>query len=142
MKAFLKNYRQSPRKVRLAANLVKGKKLNQALAELSFLSRRSGEPLKKLIKSAVANAKTNFQADEESLFIKNITVNKGNVMKRFQPASHGRAHPIRKKMSNISVELGIKEPKVKTEKPAKAGKAPKVSGAAKKVAKVKKPVKK
>lgn len=114
MKAFLKNYRQSPRKVRLVADLVKGKKLSQALAELDFLSKRAGDPLKKLIKSAAANAKTNFQTSEENLFIKNITVDKGNVMKRFQPASRGRAHPIRKKMSNVMVTLETKEPKQKS----------------------------
>ena len=113
MKAFLKNYRQSPRKVRLAANLVKGKKLAQALAELDFLSKRAGEPLRKLIKSAATNARVNFQTGEENLFIKSITVDKGNVMKRSRPASRGRAHPIRKKMSNIQVILEVKEPKQK-----------------------------
>ena len=118
MKAFLKNYRQSPRKVRLAADLVKGKKVDQALAELNFLSKRAGDPIKKLIESAIANAKTNFQTEGENLFVKSITVDKGNVMKRFQPASHGRAHPIRKKMSNVKVILEVKELKVK--KSAKA----------------------
>ncbi|MFA5737058.1 MAG: 50S ribosomal protein L22 [Candidatus Paceibacterota bacterium] len=119
MKAFLKNYRQSPRKVRLVADLVKGKKLDQALAELDFLSKRAGDPLKKLIKSAAANAKNNLQVVEENLFIKNITVDKGNIMKRFRPVSRGRAHPIRKKMSNIKVTLEAKEPKQKSDKSQK-----------------------
>ncbi|HOY11234.1 MAG TPA: 50S ribosomal protein L22 [Candidatus Paceibacterota bacterium] len=119
MKAFLKNYRQSPRKVRLVADLVKGKGLPQALAELDFLSKRAGDPIKKLIKSAAANAKTNFGTNEESLFIKSITVDKGHVMKRFQPASRGRAHPIRKKMSNVAVTLESREPKQKLPKVAK-----------------------
>jgi large subunit ribosomal protein L22 len=119
MKAFLKNYRQSPRKVRLVADLVKGKGLPQALAELDFLSKRAGDPIKKLIKSAAANAKINCGTSEENLFIKSITVDKGHVMKRFQPASRDRAHPIRKKMSNVAVTLESREPKQKLPKVAK-----------------------
>jgi len=58
MKAFLKNYRQSPRKVRLVANLVKGKNVDKAIIELDFLPKRAGIPIKKLLLSAIANAKT------------------------------------------------------------------------------------
>lgn len=122
MKAFLKNYRQSPRKVRLVANLVKGKKVALAMSELDFLSKRAGEPIKKVIKSAINNAKHNFNVEEGDLYVKNVTVNKGNVMKRFQPMSRGRAFQIKKKMSHIQVELAVKGDKTKDvvlEKPAK-----------------------
>ena len=71
MKAFLKNYRQSPRKVRLVANLVKGKKVIEALPELDFLAKRAGFPIKKLLLSAVANA-VNMGISKDNLYIKEI----------------------------------------------------------------------
>ena len=108
MKASLKNYHQSPRRTRLVTEIVKGKPITRALAELDFVVKKSSAPIKKLILSAVANAKTNFKKDESDLYIKNITVDKGNVMKRFRPVSHGRAFPIRHRLSNISVELEAK----------------------------------
>jgi len=129
MKAVLKNYRQSPRKVRTVANFVKGKQVEVALAELDLLAKRASLPLKKLIQSAVANAENNLKADKGDLFIKEITVDQGMVLKRSMPMSRGRAFPIRKKMSHVKLTLGIKEvePKVKkeekVEKKAKAKKA-------------------
>lgn len=81
MKAFLKNYRQSPRKVRLVTDLVKGKTVKQALVELSFLPKRASLPIKKLIESAAANAKSTNKANVEDLVISNITVDKGIVLK-------------------------------------------------------------
>ncbi len=109
MKAFLKNYREAPRKVRLVAGLVKGKPVSVAISELSFLSKKASLPIKKLIDSAVANAKNNFKANTEDLFIKNITINKGNVLKRSMPMSRGRAFPIHKHMSHIEVTLEEKK---------------------------------
>ncbi len=113
MKALLKNHHQSPRRTRLVAEAIKGKPVNQALAELDFIVKKSAAPIKKLVLSAVANAKANFKKDQEDLYIKNVTVDKGNVMRRFQPVSHGRAFPIRHRLSNINVELAVKEPEVK-----------------------------
>lgn len=112
MKAELKNYRQSPRKVRLVANLVKGLGVNQALIELDFLAKRAADPLQKLIKSAVANA----NEKQESLIIKNITVDKGITLKRSMPVSRGSAHPIHKHTSRVIVTLGIKEAKTSKKK--------------------------
>lgn len=114
MKASLTNYRQSPRKVRLVANAVKGKTVAQAEVELSYMPKRAADPIKKLIKSAVANA-AQAGIDTTSLVVKNIEVNKGLVMKRFMPRAMGSAKPIRKKMSHVDVVLAEK-----AEKPAKA----------------------
>jgi large subunit ribosomal protein L22 len=109
MKAFLKNYHESPRKVRLVAGLVKGKPVATALSELSFLSKKASLPIKKLINSAIANAKNNFKINADNLFIKGITINKGNVLKRSQPMSRGRAFPIKKRLSHIEVTLEEKK---------------------------------
>lgn len=113
MKAELKNYRQSPRKVRLVANLVKGLSVNQALVELDFLAKRAALPLQKLIKSAVANANSN---NGESFIIKNITVDKGITLKRSMPVSRGSAHPIHKHTSRVIVTLGLASETKKTSK--------------------------
>ena len=107
MKAFLKNYRQSPRKVRLVANLIKGKTADRAILELSFLPKRAGKPLEKLIRSAVSNAKKDGLTASD-LIIKNITVDKGLVLKRIMPRARGSAAQILKKMSHIRLELSPK----------------------------------
>ncbi|MFZ2149883.1 MAG: 50S ribosomal protein L22 [Minisyncoccia bacterium] len=111
MKAFLKNYRQSPRKVRLVAGLVKGKNVSSAIAELDFLAKRAGEPIKKLLLSAVANAKQQG-VEAENLFIKELRVDKGIVMKRMMPAAMGTGHRINKRTSHLSLLLAEKIAKV------------------------------
>lgn len=113
MKAFLKNHHQTPRKTRLIADLIRGKKVAVALAELDQTIKKSAAPIKKLILSAVANAKSNFKANEEDLYIKNITIDKGNVIKRSRPMSHGRAFPVRHRLSHIAVTLETKTAEVK-----------------------------
>ncbi len=110
MKAFLKNYRQSPRKVRLVASLIKGKLVSIATRELSFLPKRASLPIKKLIESAIANAKHNFGVDKENLIVKDIRVDGGIVMKRFMPRAFGRAAQILKRTSHVSVTLAVQEP--------------------------------
>lgn len=107
MKAILKDYRQSPRKVRLLADLVRGKKVNDALATLKFLDKRAAGPFAKVIASAIANAKQTG-ADESKLFIKAVAVDKGTVLKRSMPRARGSASRINKRNSHISVELGVK----------------------------------
>lgn len=104
--AKLNNYRQSPRKVRLVADLVRGKKVDRALTTLAFLSKRASDPLKGAIESAVANALNNFQANKEKLFIKEIRVDEGITMKRRMPRARGTAYPIKKRTSSITVVLG------------------------------------
>jgi len=104
MKAYLKNYRQAPRKVRLVASLIKGKSATQAITELDFLAKRAGLPIKKLLLSAVANAKQSG-ADIENLFIKELRVDKGITMKRMMPAAMGTGHRINKRTSHLNILL-------------------------------------
>jgi large subunit ribosomal protein L22 len=113
MKSYLKNYRQSPRKVRLVADSVRGKNVTIALRDLAFVTKRATDPLAKLIKSAIANAKNNNNISEENLFIKEIQVNKGIVMKRIMPRARGSAARINKRTSHVSVTLEEKVPKAK-----------------------------
>jgi large subunit ribosomal protein L22 len=107
MKATLKNYRQSPRKVRLVANLVKGKKVEGALAELAFLPKRAALPIEKLLKTAIANAK-NAGNEVENLVVKNVTVDKGVTLKRIMPRARGSASRINKRSSHVTLVLGEK----------------------------------
>lgn len=105
MKAVLKNYRQSPRKVRLIADLVRGKKVKDAINALKFVDKRASEPFAKVIKSALANA-TQSGANAESLKITKVTVDKGPTYKRIMPRARGTASRINKRNSHITVELG------------------------------------
>lgn len=132
MKALLKNYHQSPRKVRLVANMIRGKSVPAARALLSFQEQKSSPALLKLLDSAVANARTSG-ARAEDLFVKTIMVNKGLVLKRFKPMARGRAAGFGRTMSIVSLELGTHA----TPKPARPGKA--VKKAAKKTAKPARP---
>ncbi len=125
MKAFLKNYRQSPRKVRLVAGLIKGKNVSAAIAELDFLAKRAGLPIKKLLLSAVANAKQ-MGIEVDNLFIKELRVDKGIVMKRMMPAAMGTGHRINKRTSHLNILLAEKVIAVKKTKTAKTPKVKKV----------------
>lgn len=107
MRAFLNNYRQSPRKVRLVASLLKGKAINEALALLKVIPKSAVVPLEKLLKSALANAK-NQGKDEKTLFIKTFKVDGGVIMKRTMPRARGSAYRINKRTSHITLELGEK----------------------------------
>lgn len=107
MKAFLKNHRQTPRKTRLVADLVRGKKVEQAQAMLTFTDKKSAGIVKTLIDSAVANAKQ-AGADISKLFVKEIRVDEGLTMKRYRPRERGRAAPYKRRTSNIQVVLGEK----------------------------------
>ncbi len=123
--ASLTNYRQSPRKVRLVASLIKGKSVAQALNMLGVTTKRASDPLAKLILSALANAKDRGIATE-GLFIKECTVNQGLTMSRFMPGARGSAFPIRKKTSHVKLVLEAKA--VKAPKATKAEKAAKKAG--------------
>ena len=104
IKAELSTYNQSPRKVRLVTELVKGKKVADAIAALSFLPKRAALPIKKLIESAIANAIAKG-ADKDALRVANIQVNSAGMIVRFMPRAMGRAAPIRKRRSNVIVTL-------------------------------------
>lgn len=107
MKAELRNYRQSPRKVRLIADLVRGKNVKQALATLTFVNKRAAEPFAKLIRSAEANAVSQGM-NKDTLVIKSVAVNKGTVLRRFMPRARGSASPINRRNSHITLELSQK----------------------------------
>jgi len=104
MKATLTNYHQSPRKVRLVADLIRGKSIPEAHAALRFMPPKSSPAIAKLLNSAVANARS-AGLTVENLFVKTITVNKGAVMRRARPFARGRSGTIRKTMSIVSLEL-------------------------------------
>ena len=105
--AKLNRYNQSPRKVRLLTQLIKGKGADTALAILSLSSKRGSMPMMKLLKSAIANAKNNLKIEAGDLYVKEASVDGGVVMKRSRPRAFGRAYPIRRKTSNIKLVLGI-----------------------------------
>ncbi len=104
MKALLTNYHQSPRKVRLVADLIRGKSIAAARAALLYLPKKSSPAIEKLLDSAIANAGAQG-ASVENLFVKTITVDKGLVMRRSRPYARGRAGTLRKTMSIIKIEL-------------------------------------
>jgi len=128
MKAYLRNYRQSPRKVRLLADLIRGKDVSRALPVLDVLSKRAALPVKKLLESAIANATNNEGVSKESLFVKEIRVDEGPTLKRIRPRARGSAHPIRKRTSHIMIVLGENE-KVAPVKSKEVKEAPKAKEA-------------
>jgi large subunit ribosomal protein L22 len=118
MKAILKNYRQSPRKVRLVTDLVKGKKVDSALNTLNFTTKRAVPVIKKLIESAIANA-VHAGISSDTLKIKNITVDEGIVLKRMMPRARGVGARINKRTSHIHVTLSVIEDDKKLMKKSK-----------------------
>lgn len=119
MKAKLSNYRQSPRKVRLVTDLMKGKKVSDALVALTFVPKKASLPVEKLIRSALANA---GGKDAANLVISNIEVNEGTVLKRIMPRARGSASRINKRNSHVTVTLKEVEEKA-PKKSAKAASA-------------------
>lgn len=106
MRAFLKNNRQAPRKVRLIARAVVGKKVSTALFELSMMPNKGAKTLEKLIASAVANAtQKDANVTNDTLKVENITVDKGITYTRYMPRAFGRAAPIKRECSHIRVTL-------------------------------------
>ena len=116
MKATLSNYRQSPRKVALAAGLIRGKTVAQALVQLKFAVKRASSPVIKLIESAVSNARNSGVSNPESLIIKEIRVDKGVTLKRMMPRARGSAARILKRSSHVLLVLGEGKPSKKAKK--------------------------
>ena len=122
VRAQLNNLRLSPRKVRAVVRLVKGKKVNDAIGQLEYFVRRSSEPVKKLINSAIANAENNFNMVRDNLYIKSIIVDEGVKLKRMRPKGFGRAAPIQKKTSHIRLILDELTPGLRSDKKTRAKK--------------------
>lgn len=114
--ASLKNYRISPRKVRLVADMVRGKNAVIAQNILANALKKAKSPIGDLLNSAIANAKNNMKLEPESLFIKEIRVDQGFVLKRYMPVSRGSAHPIKKRTSHITIKLAPASENKKTNK--------------------------
>lgn len=104
-KATLSGVRLSPRKARLVVDVVRGRRVEEAISLLEFCDKKTAPMLKKLILSAVANAKSQEGVDLDELYVKQAWVNEGKTLKRSMPRAQGRATPIRKRTSHISVVL-------------------------------------
>ena len=111
VKAINKNVRTSPRKLALVCNFIKGKKADVALKDLLFTRKRIAHDVSKTVKSAIANAENNHQFDIDNLFVKEAFVGKSLVMKRYRPRAKGRASPIKKPFSRITIILEEKKEK-------------------------------
>ena len=111
VKAINKNVRSSSRKIALVLDYIRGKKADVALKDLDFTRKKAAQDVSKTVKSAIANAENNFQYDIDNLFIKEAYVGKSLVMKRFRPRAKGRASPIKKPFSRITIILEEKKEK-------------------------------
>jgi large subunit ribosomal protein L22 len=108
--ATQRSARQSPYKMRLVIDEIRGKSVNDALAYLAFSKKHAAKQIEKVVKSAVANAEhaarsSNDALDVDALYIKRAVVNEGPKLKRFMPAAMGRATPIQKRTSHVEIEL-------------------------------------
>jgi large subunit ribosomal protein L22 len=130
MRATLRNYRQSPRKVRLLVDLIRGKAAPEAVTLLAFTPKRASLQVKKLLESAIANAAhvSNIAADE--LYVSKATVDQGVTIGRWMPRARGSSSPIRKRCSHIVIELARKGEKKGAAK-VKAAAAPEAEKPAK-----------
>ena len=116
--AQLNRLRLAPRKVRSVANLIKGKDVVKVSSQLDHLIKKPAPHLKKLLNSAVANAENNFNMVKENLYIKDLIVNEGVKLKRFQPKGFGRASEIQKKTSHIKIVLAERVAGMRADKKA------------------------
>jgi large subunit ribosomal protein L22 len=118
IKAVLSKYRMSPKKIRPILSNLRGMSVSEAISVLNFLNRKAAEPIKKLIISAVSNAKNNNNLEEKDLYISEIFADEGKKLKRFRPRARGSAFMIRKRSSQVTVVLENKiVKKVKVDKP-------------------------
>ena len=104
-RATLKFARISARKVKIVADLIRGKNVDEALATVKFTAKASSEIIEKLLKSAIANAENNHEMKHENLYVAEIYANQGPTLKRIRPAAKGSAVRIRKRTSHITIVL-------------------------------------
>lgn len=103
--AKLNNLKIAPRKVRLVSNVISGMPVNDALIELGKQVKRSSEPVEKLLRSAIANAEHNFGLDPGNLYVLSAVVGEGQRLKRWMPRAFGRANPIMRRLSKVTLVL-------------------------------------
>ena len=102
-KAIAKYVRMSPIKVGAVTDLIRGKDVKEAFAILEYTPREAAVAIKKVLKSAVANAENNFALNSDNLYVSDVFVGQGPTLKRFRPMDHGKAFRINKTTSNITV---------------------------------------
>ena len=107
--AYAKTMRVSPQKLTLVAQTIRGKSADTALASVAFSRRRIAGEVRKVLESAIANAENNHQLDVDRLYVKEATVGKSLVMKRFRPRARGRIGRIHKPFSNLTVIVRERE---------------------------------
>ena len=110
--ASLNNFPTSPRKMRLVADMIRGKEVLQALDMLKYSSKAASIPMEKLLKSALANWETKndgAKPEDQKLYVSSVQVDSAKMLKRFQPAPQGRAHRIRKRSNHITLFIDSKE---------------------------------
>ena len=105
--AILRKFRQSPRKVRMVADMIRGRQVADAIAILNFQQRKAAKMLSKVLSSAVANATANENADADALKVTKITVDPGPVEKRWLARSMGRANRINRRTSNVTIVVDV-----------------------------------
>jgi len=127
--ATLRYLRMAPRKVRLVADLVRGKKVEEAQTMLRFVPKRAAEPILKILHSAVASS----ESEESNLYIAKVTVDEGPKLKRYRARARGAAYPIQKKTSHVTIVLDEIEKGLPAARQARASEAKPISGAAKPV---------
>ena len=113
-RAIQRTVRQSPRKMRLVADLIRGKGVAEAYAILKFNKKLAAKQIEKTLRSAVANAeqaalKNNESLDVDALVVTRAVINMGTPLKRITPAAQGRATPVRKRTSHVEIHVGIRE---------------------------------
>jgi large subunit ribosomal protein L22 len=123
--AIQRTARQSPYKMRLVVDQIRGKDVNEALGLLRFSKKHAAVQIAKVLNSAVANAEFKAREADESidvdtLYIKTAIVNEGPALRRFMPAAQGRATPIRKRTSHVEIILDAREVKVSAARPARS----------------------
>jgi large subunit ribosomal protein L22 len=102
-RAVSRHLRIAPRKARGVVDLIRGKNVGQALMILDFLPRKGARLVAKTLKSVIANAESQQRIDVDRLYVSRITIDGGATLKRFMPRAHGRATPIRKRTSHITI---------------------------------------
>lgn len=108
-RAVAKYIRLSPRKVRYVIDLIRGKKVSEALAILKFTPQRSATAIAKVVKSAAANAEHNLELDKDALVVSQAYVDQGPTLKRFSPRAMGRADLMRRRTSHITIVVSEKK---------------------------------
>ena len=108
-RAFLRGFRESPRRVRMVAEMIRGKKAADALSILRFQQRKAAKMLTKVLNSAIANATENDQADADALVVTKVEIDGGPVQKRWLPRSMGRANRLNRRTSHVTVTVEAAE---------------------------------